>query len=72
MGATASENLATRSERVIALAEKVFGDRAKANRWLRESKYALDGATPLACLASEAGAQAVEDMLHQIQHGMIA
>ncbi len=72
MGAMGTETSLKRSERVIALAERVFGDKGKALRWLRQPKRALDGATPLASLGSEAGAQAVEEMLYQIQHGMVA
>ena len=35
-------------------------------------KRALQGETPLAYLASEAGARVVEEMLHRIEHGMFA
>jgi putative toxin-antitoxin system antitoxin component (TIGR02293 family) len=63
---------ALRLERVAALAEQVFGDPAKAHRWMRKPKDRLGGDTPVAFLASEAGARTVEEMLHQIQHGMFA
>jgi putative toxin-antitoxin system antitoxin component (TIGR02293 family) len=63
---------ALRLERVASLAEKVFSDPAKAQRWLRKPKDRLGGHTPLAFLASESGARVVEEMLHQIQHGMFA
>lgn len=68
---TAAKTAEQRSERVIAFAENVFGDPAKAHRWLRQPKRSLDGEAPLACLASESGARAVEEMLRQIQHGMV-
>ena len=61
-----------RIARVAALAEQIFGDKAKADRWMRKPKRALGGATPLACLASKAGAQHVEEMLYRIDSGFLA
>jgi putative toxin-antitoxin system antitoxin component (TIGR02293 family) len=58
--------------RVTALAEQVFGDNAKAHRWLRRPKRGLDGATPLASLGSEAGTRFVEEMLYRIDSGIFA
>jgi putative toxin-antitoxin system antitoxin component (TIGR02293 family) len=63
---------AIRLARVADLAEKTFGDKAKAYRWLRKPKRALGQATPLAYLASEAGARLVEDMLYRIDSGFFA
>jgi putative toxin-antitoxin system antitoxin component (TIGR02293 family) len=63
---------AIRLVRVAELAEKIFGDKAKAHRWLRKPKRALAQATPLAYLASEAGARLVEDMLYRIDSGFFA
>jgi putative toxin-antitoxin system antitoxin component (TIGR02293 family) len=63
---------ALRLKRVAVQAERVFGDPAKAQRWLRKPKDRLDGDTPLAWLASESGARVVEEMLHQIEHGIFA
>lgn len=57
--------------RVDCLATNVFGDPAKAYRWLRKPKQALGGETPLAYLATEEGARVVEEMLHQIDHGIV-
>jgi len=57
---------------VTALAEQIFGDNAKAHRWLRKPKRGLDGATPLAHLSSEAGTRRVEDMLYRIDSGFFA
>jgi putative toxin-antitoxin system antitoxin component (TIGR02293 family) len=65
-------NRAVRLARVTALAEQVFGDNAKAHRWLRKPKRGLDGATPLASLDSAAGARLAEDMLYQIDSGIFA
>jgi putative toxin-antitoxin system antitoxin component (TIGR02293 family) len=61
-----------RLERIAVQAERTFGDPAKAYRWLRKPKRALSGETPLAYLASEAGARTVEGMLTRIEHGMFA
>ena len=63
---------AVRLARVDRLAANVFGDAAKAHRWLRKPKKALGGETPLAYLATEAGARVVEEMLHRIDHGILA
>lgn len=63
---------ALRLKRIATLAERVFGDRAKANRWLRKPKRQLRGEAPLAFLASENGARIVEEMLHRIEHGIFA
>ncbi|WP_247991556.1 antitoxin Xre/MbcA/ParS toxin-binding domain-containing protein [Bradyrhizobium sp. 186] len=58
--------------RINRLATNVFGDAEKARRWLRKPKTALNGETPLAYLATEAGARIVEEMLHRIDHGILA
>jgi len=63
---------AIRLKRVAAQAQRAFGDREKAHRWLRKPKRELKGETPLAFLLSEAGARAVEEMLHRIEHGIFA
>jgi putative toxin-antitoxin system antitoxin component (TIGR02293 family) len=63
---------ALRLERVAAQAEHVFGDKERAQRWLRKPKRELDGESPLAFLASESGARRVEEMLTRIEHGMFA
>jgi putative toxin-antitoxin system antitoxin component (TIGR02293 family) len=61
-----------RLERIAVQAERVFGDAEKAQRWIRKPKRALSGETPLAYLASEAGARVVEEMLFRIEHGIHA
>ena len=63
---------ALRLGRIADLARQVFADEAKAHRWLRKPKRELNGATPLAFLASEVGARTVEQMLHRIEHGIFA
>ncbi|MCP3371130.1 type II RES/Xre toxin-antitoxin system antitoxin [Bradyrhizobium cajani] len=63
---------AVRLARIDRLAANVFGEAAKAHRWLRKPKKLLRGETPLAYLATEAGARVVEEMLHRIDHGILA
>ena len=63
---------AIRLARVAELAERIFGDREKAHRWMRKPKLELGGATPLAYLASETGARTVEEMLWRIDSGFFA
>jgi putative toxin-antitoxin system antitoxin component (TIGR02293 family) len=63
---------AVRLARVTAHAERVFGDRTKAHRWMRKPSPMLDGATPLVLLKTETGAQLVEQTLHRIDYGMFA
>ena len=63
---------ALRLDRIAVQAERVFGDAGKAHRWLRKPKRELRGETPLALLASEAGARGVEEMLFRIEHGIFA
>ena len=61
-----------RLARIAVQAERVFGAPEKAHRWLRKAKRELRGETPVAYLASEAGARVVEEMLFRIEHGMFA
>jgi putative toxin-antitoxin system antitoxin component (TIGR02293 family) len=68
----AETDKALRLRRIAMHAERVFGDPAKAYRWLRKPKHALKGATPVQFLASESGARVVEGMLYRIEHGMFA
>ncbi len=61
-----------RLTRIQALAEDVFGDVQKANRWLRESLGILDGKSPLELARTEAGARLVEQILAKIDWGAAA
>ena len=63
---------ALRLKRIATLAEQIFVDAAKAQRWMRKPKRFLAGETPLAYLASENGARVVEEMLRRIEHGIFA
>lgn len=61
-----------RLTRIQALAEDVFGNAEKANRWLRQSLGILDGKSPLDVARSEAGARVVEQILAKIDWGAAA
>jgi hypothetical protein len=61
---------AIRVERVIALADQVFGDHAKAMLWLRSADESIGGRDPLGMLRTEAGGRVVESMLWQIDEGV--
>ena len=63
---------AVRVARITAMAEQVFGEPARAWRWLRKAKRRFDGKTPVEMLATEAGARLVEEMIGQIEHGIFA
>jgi putative toxin-antitoxin system antitoxin component (TIGR02293 family) len=61
-----------RLTRIQALAEDVFGDAGKANRWLREKLGILGGKSPLETARTEAGARLVEQLLAKIDWGAAA
>jgi putative toxin-antitoxin system antitoxin component (TIGR02293 family) len=61
---------AFRLARISSEADRVFGDPAKAARWLRMPNAALAGNRPLDLLKSETGSRAVDELLGQIDHGM--
>jgi putative toxin-antitoxin system antitoxin component (TIGR02293 family) len=63
---------AVRIARIASLAEEVFGDDAKAGRWLRKPKERFEGRTPMEVLRTEAGARLVEEMLLQLDYGIFA
>jgi putative toxin-antitoxin system antitoxin component (TIGR02293 family) len=61
-----------RLTRIQAMAEDVFGDAGKANRWLREKLGILDGNPPLELAQTESGARVVEQILAKIDWGAAA
>ncbi len=61
-----------RLTRIQALTEDVFGDAAKANRWLREDLAILDGKAPLEVAQTETGGRVVEQILAKIDWGAAA
>jgi putative toxin-antitoxin system antitoxin component (TIGR02293 family) len=63
---------AVRIARITSLAEEVFGDDAKASRWLRKAKMRFEGRSPLEMLRTEAAARLVEELLLQLDYGFAA
>lgn len=61
-----------RLTRIQALAEDVFGDVGKANRWLREDLGILDDKSPLDVARTESGTRVVEQILAKIDWGAAA
>ena len=57
--------------RVLQEARQVFGDAAKALRWLK-SMHPVLAAAPIGLIGSDAGAQAVLDELMRVQWGDLA
>lgn len=67
----AESDRALRLERIAQMADRVFGDHDKAQRWLRKHSRVLNS-TPISLLESETGAFLVEQELHRIDHGVYA
>jgi putative toxin-antitoxin system antitoxin component (TIGR02293 family) len=63
---------AVRAARVLARAQAVMGDQESALEWLRAPKRRFEGRAPLEMLRTEAGGRLVDQMLIQIDEGMIA
>lgn len=61
-----------RLARIQSLAEDVFGDVDKANRWLREGLGVLDGKPPLEVARTESGVRLIEQVLAKIDWGAAA
>ncbi|MDM9626531.1 MbcA/ParS/Xre antitoxin family protein [Rhizobium sp. S152] len=66
----AENDSAQRLLRVSQHADRVFGEREKAQRWLRKPSRALNGVVPFDLLQSETGARLVEEELIRIDHGI--
>lgn len=63
---------AVRLLRIQTLAEDTFGDKEKANRWLRRPLTELGGETPLIVAQTDAGARVIETILGKIAWGAAA
>lgn len=61
-----------RLARIQALAEDVFGETDKANRWLRERLGILGSKSPLEVAQTDAGARVIEQILAKIDWGAAA
>ncbi|HWW86182.1 MAG TPA: antitoxin Xre/MbcA/ParS toxin-binding domain-containing protein [Vicinamibacterales bacterium] len=59
-----------RLARVIALTEALWDDQQEARAFLNRAHPLLDGETPLNVARTELGARRVEQLLHEIEHGL--
>jgi putative toxin-antitoxin system antitoxin component (TIGR02293 family) len=60
----------TRAAGIYQMAHEAFGNREKANVWMRQPNRALQGKVPLALLRTGSGARLVEDVLTRIAYGV--
>jgi putative toxin-antitoxin system antitoxin component (TIGR02293 family) len=60
-----------RLARVLAHANRVFGDPEESADWIQAPNRALGKQKPLALLDTDIGAQQVDDVLGRIEHGII-
>lgn len=60
-----------RLARIATQADRVFGDRDKAARWLRKPNRTAGNQSPITLLETETGAKLVEDLLVRIEYGVI-
>jgi putative toxin-antitoxin system antitoxin component (TIGR02293 family) len=58
------------TDQIIERATEVIGDRDEALRWLGTPVRGLDYATPISLLGTDEGAQLVNDILGQMEHGI--
>ncbi len=56
---------------VLSLAEEVYSGRERALRWLRRANPRLDGHVPMMLLKTGVGCHMVEELLGQIDEGMV-
>jgi uncharacterized protein (DUF2384 family) len=61
---------AVRQARIIALADCVFGDPAKAQHWLTKSHTRFNGLSPMRMAENDTGAKRVEEILWQLMEGL--
>jgi putative toxin-antitoxin system antitoxin component (TIGR02293 family) len=66
----AENDSAQRILRISELAERVFGNLDKAQRWLRKPNRSMNGVVPIDLLESETGARLVEDAITRIDYGI--
>ena len=61
-----------RAARLTLLAEEVFGDPERSERWMRKPLQSLEGLRPLEAMSTETGGQLVEELLMQLEFGHFA
>jgi putative toxin-antitoxin system antitoxin component (TIGR02293 family) len=60
--------VASAYQRALQLFE---GDRKAAQRWLNDPAKALGGISPIEYLDTEAGAEAIQDLILRLEHGIV-
>jgi putative toxin-antitoxin system antitoxin component (TIGR02293 family) len=63
---------AVRVASITSLAEDTFGDKEKADVWLRRPTTALGGERPIDLIDNEVGGRLVEQLLNRIAYGIAA
>ncbi|MBP1627127.1 MAG: hypothetical protein H6Q00_1602 [Holophagaceae bacterium] len=61
-----------RFARILNLASDTLGSLEKAKVWMQKENRALGGVTPMSLLDTDIGAQAVQDVLGRIEHGIFS
>jgi len=61
-----------RVARLVEVASSVLGGEEAARSWMKEPNYSLGDVTPLEYARTEPGAELVERVLGQIEHGIAA
>ena len=69
---THEEMQATRTTKVIAKAEVVFGNKDAASKWFKREIRSLGGCTPASLVDTESGFDLVMKTLVRIEHGIVA
>ncbi|MGE5810647.1 MAG: antitoxin Xre/MbcA/ParS toxin-binding domain-containing protein [Ignavibacteria bacterium] len=57
-------------ESILSLGNEVLGSEDELNHWLHSPVFALDGNKPVDLIKTESGRRRVEEVLHQIEHGI--
>ena len=57
--------------RILSTVEAVYGNRERALGWLRRPHPRLDGRSPISLLKTDTGSRIVEELLTQIDEGML-
>jgi hypothetical protein len=71
-GGTLTSAELVRAIEIRTIAERVFGDPAKADAWLSRPNSSLSGQRPIDLLKDELGAAVVREILERIDHGIFA
>ena len=57
--------------RILSSAEAVYGNRERALAWVRKPHARLEGRSPLSLVKTDTGSRIVEELLIQIDEGML-